>query len=189
MTTSAYGNLIRVDTANGVVEEMLERVPPYANVSGGGVSEDTPQYLLFRFPQALPIAAIDATYADAVPVCRELSTPAGYLDALYVNRLGRLTLAEFKLWRNPRARREVIGQILDYAKDFTSWGYEDLQQWTNAAGQPRIGFRRRGSLAFLAGNQDSVGTQDSEDFNAAVSWMRQCLDRLVSTLNPSTVAR
>ena len=45
-----------------------------------------------------------------------------------MNPLGRLTLAEFKLWRNPQARREVIGQILDYAKELASWGYEDLQR-------------------------------------------------------------
>ena len=42
--------------------------------------------------------------------------------------LGRLILAEYKLWRNPQARREVIGQILDYAKEFASWTYEDLQR-------------------------------------------------------------
>ena len=127
MPAGVYGNLIRVDTANGAVEEVLERLPLYAGVAQGGVSEDILQDLLFRFPRALPISAIDATYGEAVPVCRELSTPAGYLDALYVNHLGRLTLAEFKLWRNPQARREVIGQILDHAKDLASWGYEDLQ--------------------------------------------------------------
>ena len=86
------------------------------------------QDLLFRNPKTLPIAAIDAAYDGAIPVCRELSTPAGYLDAIYVNALGRLTLAEFKLWRNPQARREVIGQILDYAKELASWRYEDLQR-------------------------------------------------------------
>ena len=84
--------------------------------------------LLFRFPQSLPVAAIDAAYSGLVPVCRELSTPAGYVDALYINALGRLVLAEFKLWRNPQARREVIGQILDYTKELASWNYEDLQR-------------------------------------------------------------
>ena len=133
MPTGIYGNLIRLDTGNGIVEEVLERVPLYAGVSQGGVSEDTLQDLLFRFPRALPISAIDATYGDAIPVCRELATPAGFLDALYVNHLGWLTLAEFKLWRNPQARREVIGQILDYAKDLASWGYEDLQRRVSLA--------------------------------------------------------
>ena len=40
---------------------------------------------------------------------------------------------EFKLWRNPHARREVIGQILDYAKDLASWSYEDLQRQISLA--------------------------------------------------------
>ena len=133
MPAGIYGNLIRLDTGNGIVEEVLERVPLYVGVSQGGVSEDTLQDLLFRFPRALPISAIDATYGDAIPVCRELPTPTGFLDALYVNHLGWLTLAEFKLWRNPQARREVIGQILDYAKDLASWGYEDLQRRVSLA--------------------------------------------------------
>ena len=68
-----------------------------------------------------------------MPICKELALPAGRADALYVNPLGRLTLAEFKLWRNPQARREVIAQILDYAKDLASWGYEDLQRQVSLA--------------------------------------------------------
>ena len=92
------------------------------------MDEATLQDLLFQHPQALPIASIDASYGGAVPVCKELYTSAGYVDAIFVNALGRLTLAEFKLWRNPQARREVIGQILDYAKELASWNYEDLQR-------------------------------------------------------------
>ncbi|MYC31851.1 MAG: hypothetical protein F4X64_01590 [Chloroflexi bacterium] len=133
MTPPTYGDLIRVDTANGAAPEVLQRVPLGSGISSGGVDEATLQDLLFRYPQALPIATIDPAYAPAVPICRELALPAGYADALYVNRLGRLTLDEFKLWRNPQARREVIGQILDYAKDLASWGYEDLQRQVSLA--------------------------------------------------------
>jgi hypothetical protein len=32
------------------------------------------------------------------------------------------------LWRNPEARREVVGQALDYAKEFSNWKYEDLSK-------------------------------------------------------------
>lgn len=123
-----YGELIRLDPSDSASAETLQRMPLGASAADGGVDEAFLQDLLFRFPQTLPIDAIDAAYAGAVPVCRELTTPAGYVDALYVNPLGRLTLAEFKLWRNPQARREVIGQILDYAKELASWGYEDLQR-------------------------------------------------------------
>ena len=133
MTAPTYGDLIRVDTGNGAAPEVLQRVPLGSGTSSGGVDEATLQDLLFQFPQALPIATIDPAYAPAVPICRELALPAGYADALYVNHLGRLTLAEFKLWRNPQARREVIGQILDYAKDLASWGYEDLQRQVSLA--------------------------------------------------------
>ena len=133
MTTPTYGDLVRVDTDNGAVPEVLQRVPLGSSTASGGVDEVTLQDLLFQFPQALPIATIDPAYAPAVPICRELALPAGYADALYVNHLGRLTLAEFKLWRNPQARREVIGQILDYAKDLASWGYEDLQRQVSLA--------------------------------------------------------
>lgn len=133
MTTPTYGDLIRVDTDNDAVPEVLRRVPLGSGASSGGVDEATLQDLLFRFPQMLPIAAIDPAYAGTVPVCKELTLPSGYADALYVNHLGRLTLVEFKLWRNPQARREVIGQILDYAKDLASCDYEDLQRQVSLA--------------------------------------------------------
>lgn len=130
MTSSgdAYGPLIAVDPEGGGAAEELTRVPVEVSVAEGGVVEATLQDMLFRFPQALPIRDIDPAYAGAIPVCRELRTAAGQLDALYVNGQGRLTLAEFKLWRNPGARREVIGQILDYAKELASWSYDDLRR-------------------------------------------------------------
>ncbi len=127
-TNDTYGDLIRLPRGECGAEEMLRRMPLGAPASQGGIDESTLQDLLFRHPQTLPIASIDAAYAGAVPVCRELSTQAGYVDALYVNPQGCLTLAEFKLWRNPQARREVIGQILDYAKEIATWNYEDLQR-------------------------------------------------------------
>ena len=133
MTAPTYGDLIRVDTDGDAAPEVLRRVPLGSSALSGGVDEATLQDLLFRFPQTLPIAAIDPAYAGAVPVCKELALPAGYAVALYINNLGRLTLVEFKLWRNPQARREVIGQILDYGKDLASWDYEDLQRQVSLA--------------------------------------------------------
>ena len=141
MTSQRYGDLIRLDTTDGgaAPPEILRRVRLGVGVSEGGIDEATLQELLFRYPEALPIAAIDAAYAGAVPICTELSLPAGFADALYINHLGRITLAEFKLWRNPEARREVIAQILDYAKDLASWGYEDLQRQVSLARGGRAG--------------------------------------------------
>ena len=86
------------------------------------------QEVLFRHADILPLGEIDPAYHKAVPVCTELGTRAGSADALYVTPTGRIVLAEFKLWRNPDARREVVGQILDYARVLASWSYDDLDR-------------------------------------------------------------
>lgn len=41
---------------------------------------------------------------------------------------GLPVLVECKLWRNPEGRREVVGQILDYAKELARWSSSDLQR-------------------------------------------------------------
>ena len=86
------------------------------------------QEILFRHADILPLGEIDPAYDSSVPVCTELSTQAGSADALYLTPAGRIVLAEFKLWRNPGARREVVGQILDYARVLASWSYDDLDR-------------------------------------------------------------
>lgn len=103
----------------------LERLPLGG---GGGYDEQFIQRLVFDHPEALPIAEIDRAYEGLIPVCMELNTQAGPLDVLYVNSKGRLVIVEAKLWRNPEARRKVVGQILDYAKELSRWDYEDLQR-------------------------------------------------------------
>lgn len=128
MTDDAYGTMIRLNPSTGNSVEILRRIPLGTPTSQGSIDESTLQELLFRNPKTLPISSIDKAHDGIIPVCRELYTKAGYVDALFVNKLGRLTLVEFKLWRNPQARREVIGQILDYAKELASWSYEDLQR-------------------------------------------------------------
>ena len=63
-----------------------------------------------------------------IPVCMEIETGSGPADILYVTPTGQVVLVETKLWRNPEARREVVGQILDYAKQLTTWTYDVLDQ-------------------------------------------------------------
>lgn len=119
--------LIRLNPAKKTTDEILERLPLLSGTHSGGISEECLQSLIFNHPKSLPISEIDPTYEGIVPVCTELKTQSGYIDALFCNPLGRIVIVEFKLWRNPAARREVIGQILDYAKDLASWSYEELQ--------------------------------------------------------------
>ena len=104
--------------------EPLRRV----SLTDAEYNEDWLQNLLFRSPQLLPIAEIEPVFAPLIPVCKELPTDAGPIDLTFVNGEGLLTLVECKLWRNPEARREVVGQILDYAKELGRWSYEDLEK-------------------------------------------------------------
>lgn len=97
--------------------------------SGDGmVTEAYIQALVHAYPGSLPIAEIDPLFSGAVPVCTELNTPAGSIDNLLMTPSGRPVLVECKLWRNPEGRREVVGQILDYAKELTRWSSSDLQR-------------------------------------------------------------
>ncbi|HML30101.1 MAG TPA: endonuclease NucS [Hyphomicrobium sp.] len=86
------------------------------------------QNMLFRHPQVLPVDQVEPGYGPLVPVCREMSTPSGFVDNLFVNQRGQITLVECKLWRNAESRRKVVAQLLDYAKDLTCWGISDLMQ-------------------------------------------------------------
>ena len=159
---NAYGDLIRIDPDGKNSQQILGRIPLGTPASAGGISEAELQKLLFENPAALPIDSIDAAYANPVAICRELTTPAGFIDAVFINSQGRLVLAEFKLWRNPQARREVIGQILDYAKEFASWSYEDLQREVSK------NLNRQGNVLFQLAREHSPEIKEA-DFVDSVS--------------------
>jgi hypothetical protein len=121
MTAFTRPIVIRLD---GVVS-MLERIP-LAGGNHGQFMEEWFQRALFENPECLPVKEIDPHIGNLIPVCTELETGAGPADILYITPTGQLVLAETKLWRNPEARRAVVAQILDYAKQLTNWQYEDL---------------------------------------------------------------
>lgn len=106
----------------------LERIPLQGAESSSTYNEDWLQDLLFNHPESLPLLEIDPAFSNPIPVVRELNTAAGPLDVLYVTPQGKLIVLEAKLWRNPEARRQVIGQILDYAKELSAWTLEDLER-------------------------------------------------------------
>lgn len=92
------------------------------------VSEAEIQAFVQAHPTSLPIREIDPMFVGAVPICIELSTPAGPIDNFMVTPSGLPVLVECKLWRNPEGRREVVGQILDYAKELSRWSSSDVQR-------------------------------------------------------------
>lgn len=105
-------------------------LPPLERVSFDqrAIDEAWLQELLRAQPGLLPLAEIEPAFAPAVCIGREVGTKVGAIDNLYISPGGYLTLVETKLWRNPEARREVVGQILDYVKELATWTYDRLDK-------------------------------------------------------------
>lgn len=91
------------------------------------------QNLVHDHPNLIPMAEIEPAFSPLISVCKELPTPAGYLDNLFITPWGGLVLGEAKLVRNPQARREVVAQALDYARAVADWTYDDLEAAVRAA--------------------------------------------------------
>ncbi len=102
-------------------------------------------------------------YVGAVAVCREMQLgKAGRIDNFLITPSGLPVLVECKLWRNPEARREVVGQILDYAKVLSRWSFTDLQR--------EVGTRTRaGPDALLNIVRAANSSVDEVQFTDAVS--------------------
>lgn len=103
-------------------------VPLAFGIGGHDLREKAIRDIVHRHPECLPISEIDPLFINPVPICVELSTPAGPIDNLLITPSGLPVLVECKLWRNPEGRREVVGQILDYAKELVRWSASDLQR-------------------------------------------------------------
>lgn len=128
MTDSAYSVPLVVGKLGTFDEcEPLQRIPLVRRAGEAGYDERWIQELIQRYPHLLPIRQIEPALTPVVPVCMELPTSSGYIDNLLVTPNGGLVVVECKLWRNPEARREVIGQVLDYAKDLSRWSYGELE--------------------------------------------------------------
>jgi hypothetical protein len=124
---------------DGVAPPLLLR----ADAHGTARSENALRDLLFAWPEMLPVHEIDPGLGRIVAVARELVIPdVGRIDALLVDERGKLIVIEAKLWRNPQARREVVGQILDYARELSRFSYEDLQR------QVSIATKRTGNVLY-----------------------------------------
>ncbi len=96
------------------------------------------QEFVHAHPEALPIAEIDPAFVNPIAICRELGTPAGPIDNFMVTATGMPVLVECKLWRNPQARREVVGQVLDYAKELSRWTSADIAREAAKRGVPSL---------------------------------------------------
>ncbi|WP_397420992.1 hypothetical protein [Phenylobacterium sp.] len=141
----AYTRPMRISGMGGEAEQVsaLEALPLKAG-SEGQFSERWLQMLIQGNPTLLPVDQIEPALVPLVPVCTELPIPSGFVDNLMLTTDGGIVLVETKLWRNPEARREVVGQVLDYAKDLSRWTYSELQRAIRiAAKDPQLDLFRR----------------------------------------------
>lgn len=87
------------------------------------IAESFLQRALHENPSILPVDEIDSSFSPLISLGREIAM----IDNLFISPSGRLTVVETKLWRNPESLREVVGQILDYAVEVSSWSYSELE--------------------------------------------------------------
>src|SRR5206468_1602177 len=89
-----------------------------------------------------------------------LAVGGAFVDVVGVNVEGGVTLCECKLARNPGARREVVGQLLEYAATLRGLDYEAFSDR----------FQARATVSLLDAVSDIAGEGfDAEAFEAAVS--------------------
>ena len=115
--------------------EQLRFLPARSMRSGlfGRSLEDALQTLLQKYPQVIPGKQIDPASEDPprfVLLRREMPVGGWSLDHLYVDQRGVLILVETKLIQNPESRREVVGQIIEYAASAVeSWASGRARQY------------------------------------------------------------
>lgn len=105
----------------------LNRIP----LNNSTFNEKWLQDALEQTPSILPTAEIAPIFAPLFCIAREVhvktdNNNSGRIDNLYISKHGHLVIVETKLWNNPEARRTVVGQILDYAKEVRDWDYDNI---------------------------------------------------------------
>lgn len=89
------------------------------------------QDYLEEYPTLIPLADIVEGTSDLICIGREVGAGSGSIDLLCIDKDGLLTVVETKLRRNREARREVIGQIIEYASYVSQWTADDVYRIAN----------------------------------------------------------
>lgn len=98
----------------------------------GNFNEAWLQELLAKNPSMIPAGEVSPEYSDLVCIGREVPVGSGetkgYIDNLYVTPCGGVVIVETKLYRNQEARRTVVAQVIDYAKELQKWDAAKLDE-------------------------------------------------------------
>lgn len=128
----------------------------------GFPSEDELQLLLEQHPSLIPGDGIGSSPRRWVCVAREVDvadSPDGSarwkLDHLYLDQDGVPTLIEVKRSSDTRIRREVVGQMLDYAANAAAyWRADEIRSLFESQGVDQANVRLR----------EDLGIDEPEDF-------------------------
>lgn len=104
---------------------------------GGGWSEPT----LTGYENEASLQQLIAGHPSLIPgvsaravACREFSSGVGPADVVILDESGDLTLIECKLTTNPQIRREIVGQVLDYASRLWGMRVDEFEaKWRRAS--------------------------------------------------------
>jgi len=102
------------------------------NFADRAVGEGFLQEHLHKSPLILPISEIDESFGPLISLGREIYS----IDNLFISPMGRLTVVETKLWRNPEATRQVVAQMIDYAKRLSGMTYDEFEKACRTAREP-----------------------------------------------------
>ena len=92
------------------------------------------QSILADHPGLIPGVAFDAL------VCTEFQSGVGPADVVAIDLDGGLTIVECKLASNPQIRREIIGQLLDYAARLWQMSIDEFEtRWIGRTGESPFG--------------------------------------------------
>ena len=126
-----------------VGEGGLVTIPNRVRLGRNGDKRDREAYLqslVHDHPEVIPMEDIEPAFVPLVSVCTELPTRTGSVDNLWIPPTGAIVIGECKLVRNNQARREVLVQALDYARELADWHYEDLEGAVRKAlGNEKVG--------------------------------------------------
>lgn len=132
------GDKIFIINGESITDTLIEF--PWKEIHEGKNLEDALQSLIENNPDIIPGSQIYPDREEQLRfllLSREMSVRNWSLDILMIDQDGILTLIECKLVENPEARRDVIGQIMEYAAHAKlDWGdgrakNKAIEYWNN----------------------------------------------------------
>lgn len=149
-------------------------------------SEKTLQEIIHAHPSLVSGKGPDGV--EKAVACRELQSGVGPADVVVIDADGTLTLVECKLASNREVRREIIGQVLDYASRIWRMSVDEFERaWVNTGEPSPFSTLGDDDGSIRAAVQDNL---ESARFKIvlAVDGINDDIRRIVEFLNRVTVA-